>query len=552
MQSPHEKPPGGSGRGGPPPAARVLATALDGLVRSTRAGMPTTDAIGDRTFGLWQEHSDVELRLEPTVLFVDEQPVLRASPDEGRWLLPAFMAGLRGIRLTEDCGTGDLLRLATELSALESTLPAITRFRDWLWADGAEGFEVSLDNSFTDDAEAAFIDETAVRQRIAAIRLEAANALCVEAHRVATRELDAAAARDEFHTAFELFSDAVAGDLYRLAPARGEELRRRCEQSIAWEDGQVFLALAYPELQSALPPVTLARRLGALADRRADARFLGLILTLLKRGDVASRGLLHALQEAAVPTRVAARLDPSEGLLPSLAALLEHPDSPVVGDLVLGLLLRCREERAVAALLARLLTEAGAETVCRACRISELDPECAFVLVRLLLHVKAPERCLSDLLARVPREASLRLLVELPTRVLLQLPRRLEEALTLGRPESTSKAIQQLLGRQDRALVERIGQIFLECPERAWNRAAVTGLLSALAAHGLGGRFLVPMVRSRKEAPELRIMALDLLDGDPVAQAEAVRRSLKERFDDPAIRARVRDKRRRLREEDDE
>jgi len=76
---------------------RVLATAVDALVRS----------------------ATISFVIDGVSMKVGEDVVLEAGVDEGRWLLPAFMAGMRDFGACADATAADMRRLAAELAALE-------------------------------------------------------------------------------------------------------------------------------------------------------------------------------------------------------------------------------------------------------------------------------------------------------------------------------------------------------------------------------------------------------------------------------------------------
>lgn len=532
-------------------SVRVLANILDGLVRSARTRMPATPAIASRAQAIWLKHPETELEVAATELSAADEPLLSATIDEGRWLLPAFMAGLRRIQMLDYATSDDLLRLATELSSLESTLTSIGRFRDWLWADGAEGFEVAIDDSFSDDAEAAFLDFDAQKQQLMATRMMAAEALCAQDHQVASRDLDAAAHRDEFQLALDAYSDRVGRGETEVSAEGMTLLRDGCNDSLAWGDGQVYLALAYPSLQSALPPDVLARRMAALARRRSDARFLGLLAAVVVRGDGPSRDLLAALHAAGVGTILANGLPGDDEVVASLGRLVRQGRNDIVGALICGLLERCHDDRAYTRVVAAVLSRAGAEAFCRALTQDQLTPDAAFVLVRLLVHFRAPAQCLSGLLPGLPPESALRFLVELPTPQLLRAAPAAVSLMAKAPTDATGKAIKRLLARDERPLTEMVGQVFATTSSQPWNRPLIARILAALAHHGLASQFLVPLARNTEEQSDVRIMALNLMDGDPVAQAQAVRRSVRSAFDEPEVRACMRAKRRRLAEVQD-
>lgn len=530
-------------------SVRVLVNVLDGLVRSARSQMPATAAIATRGHAIWMARPEAELELAATELSAAGETLLVASPDEGRWLLPAFMAGLRRIRMLDYATPDDLLRLGKELSSLESTLASIGHFRDWLWADGAEGFDVAIDDSFSDDAEAAFLDFEAQKQQLMATRMMAAEALSLEGLKVASRDLDAAAHRQEFAVSLDAYCRQIGEGETEAGESDLQLLREGCNESVAWGDGQVYLALAYPSLQAALPPEVLAKRMAALAHRRADARFLGLLATIIERGDKTSRELLAALHKSNVGTLLALALPANDEVVGALARLLLLDRNDLCGQLFCDLLDRCHSQRDYARIVAAALSASGAETFCRALAEDSLTPDAAFVLVRLLVHFKAPPHCIARLLPTLPPESALRFVVELPTPQLMHNAAAAEKLLITAPTDLAGKALERLLVRGDRPLLEVVGRVFLSTSSQPWNRTMIARILKALSQPGLAMQFLVPLVRNTEEQEDVRIMAINLMDGDPVAQAQAVRRSVRSAFDAPGVKACMRAKRRRLGED---
>jgi len=263
----------GAFQGGVPPW-KALGASLDGAVRTARSRSPALDSIAARVLEVWSADPALTVEIQPTSLGVGGRVAVSAGADEGRWMLPAFMGGMRSLRLTPGAVADDVVRLARELASLEPNLEAIHRFRDWIWSDGAEGFEVVVDASFTEAVEHAFLDEAAQRTMLASVRAEAANALSEAAVRIETRDLDRVAWRREFQVPMEALARRAGDGSLRLDPAEAEELSARCDESRFWIESQVLLALSEPSVREAVPPKDLARRILSLVNRTVDAHFL--------------------------------------------------------------------------------------------------------------------------------------------------------------------------------------------------------------------------------------------------------------------------------------
>src|SRR5262249_53641509 len=116
-------------RDNPLMARRMVATSFDALVRTARRVDPGLAVLARRVFDQWSQLRDVAIELGPTQLLVDREVAVKADPQAGRWVLPAFMSGLRKLRMRSDAGCDDLVRLAQELGTLTATLPAIDALR---------------------------------------------------------------------------------------------------------------------------------------------------------------------------------------------------------------------------------------------------------------------------------------------------------------------------------------------------------------------------------------------------------------------------------------
>ena len=123
---------------------RTLGNALDALVRTARLSDPSFPLVARRVYDVWQGLASPSIEIAPLELRVDKVLAVKAVEQVGRWLLPAFMAGMRTLRMRPEATCDDLMRLAQELSGLSAELEAIKGFRDWLWSDGAQGFDVQL------------------------------------------------------------------------------------------------------------------------------------------------------------------------------------------------------------------------------------------------------------------------------------------------------------------------------------------------------------------------------------------------------------------------
>ena len=263
------------------------------------------------------------------------------------------MAGLRGIKLLDRCTQDDFARLGEELAGLKPDLAFITRFRDWLWTDGAEGFDVLLDESFTEGIDTAFDNIRARREALSALRMEAAVSVSEQAVYVASSTLDQAAARDEFQVPLDNLARAIRSGGIQLKPEELTELRKAVEDPLYWAEAEVDVALEYESLRAALPAKRLARRIIGMMSDAADLKVLNLLSVLSQRTDPYSRNLQEALEEEPLGEAIAGNLQLNETTLKMVHQIVTSPGlAHLAMGLITGLLERsCMNKRIAKALL---------------------------------------------------------------------------------------------------------------------------------------------------------------------------------------------------------
>lgn len=133
-----------SGAGEQAQRAQELGSALDSLVRALRQGDALAEGFARRAHQLWSCSYDRRVELTPTELRAGGRIVLAASSEQGRFLLPAYNAGLRALSLREASTPYDLLQLGEQLALLQSDPRALRPFADWLWCGSALGIEAEL------------------------------------------------------------------------------------------------------------------------------------------------------------------------------------------------------------------------------------------------------------------------------------------------------------------------------------------------------------------------------------------------------------------------
>jgi len=538
----------GEHRTEPVNVARIIGSTLDGLIRSCRVESPSVMQIAGRLLDRWRPFPDCVLRLEPTALYIGDVEVLTAQEDDGRWLLPAFMAGVKTVQLGDDTRPEDLVRLASELAALGPSLASIARLRDWLWAEGAEGFDVLLDHGFVDGLDASMTDPVRQRALLEALRSEGSVALGLMAERIASRDLDAAAARDEFFLPLEAFSQMLSeGDL-SLSSDETAGLSADCDDSLFWIDAQVHLAFAHPELQAQVPAERLARRALALVRSGASGRFLNFLAELVRRREPYARKLQQELDTAEAGEALGMHVPLEERYIETLAPLLAGPASTLTRTLANRLLERCTGSRESLQWLARLMATVGFEAFLGKVDAAALSERCAVVTCRLLIASRAPLHPLAELLAHVAPATGIKLAGLLPADMLFRLKQPVLKLVSTASHKDAEALLATLGLHAQHDWGEVLGEVLQSSRGADWPLPVVRAACAVIAARGHAASYLVPLIQDRHVGDDVKLTALRFIEKDPAAVAKLGSLSLASLFQSREVKDRVKELRRRQEE----
>jgi hypothetical protein len=528
-------------------AEKVVGNGLDAVVRAVRSNPAGAGGVARRVMAFWHEQGRAAIVLEATELQVAGRAVLSAEDQEGRWILPAFMAGLRGVRPEEHCTSDDLARLAGELAGLETDLQSIARFRDWLWADGAEGFQVNLKDSFMELIEAVDADVPWKDPEWSVVRDQVAQELGLETLEVASRELDAAALREEFQVPLEWFArNLESPELSRLLPEECARARAGCEDQAAWARAELDVALEQAQLRSAIPAPRMAGRLLARLAARPDAALLQSLLDLRRADDAYSKAVYAAL-EAGDPGAVLARsLDLADvEAVPPLADFLRCFTAGAGGGFALGILSRIRRAPQETAVACEFIFLFGLNDFVALVDRRRLTPDQALTLVGVISHCKGSIREVGLLLETVSDACAVAVLKQLPERHLESLLPRARRLFERASPELLNDLAPEMLAGNKPVPTRMVAEALFR---QGGHGVSVTNrrrVCEALVATGLAGELLVPCIRSRGASPGLRLAALRALEQAPTLLAQAARWRPAELIESKEMREALKNARRR-------
>jgi hypothetical protein len=530
-------------------AGRLLGSSLDAAVRATRS-TANHRAVAARTTELFRENAALTLEVHPAQLRSEDGPALEASASEGRWLLPAFMSGLRTLRPREDLTIDDTARLAEELAAVRADVASVAALHDWLWADGAEGFEVQLHPSFVE-----VMEEVAETERLATEDGAVARAIAPlpasVVQQMQLRDADRAALREELEVPLAEHQHALETGAYALAEADVDALRRACDDGNAWILAEIDAVLALGELRDAVPPARLARRIQSRMAAAFDPRFLTLIASLRDEDDPYRKALAAALETEETGAMVARhmRLD-DESAVQALARFAVTSAPAVCHAVGRRLLDRAAAEEEAARALAWLLGTVGLPRFRSWIDEPSLDGARTTALLRAAEAARILVAGLVELLAAVPPASAVAAVTTVDPALRTRLVTAMISLAACADPASTEALARVAIADGHSPVLCAIGDRLLAGGAEGWTGRGLYAVCGALVATGHGAEYVVPLAKARDAGERVRLIAIDCVAERPDLAAEVSKWRIGEVLDPPAVRDRLLQMRARAGRED--
>ncbi len=521
---------------------RTLGRAFDALVRSARTHGVASEAAAVRVREAWQALDRAPLRFGAGDLRVCDTVTLGFDAGEVRWLLPAFMAGLRVVTPRDRFGVPDLASLAEAIARLEPEPSTIERFRDWLWGGGAAaGFEIELQTNIVEAGDGETASQTvspegALGGALSAVRGAGVETFDHDAVSLAAADVDHAAARDEFEAALET---PAPGDAPAMHEALRAALRYRCDDPARWSLCEGAAIVAMPALQPVVPPEVLARRLATALRAHLDVDVVDLLASSVRRNDAYARRLMQALDDPDFPSNtVRALADDVEGHR-VLCNLLAAAAPALATRIVHALLDAAATETHQVDIAVRVITSLGAARFIAMLNPAALRPPEAHALGSLLAEREGAIALLSPLMAKLPRPALPALLAALPLELRPEAAAALAprwSELSGGFVESELAPLWFAAGEPGmRVLVDALAAQHGE----GWSSESVRALGRALLSAGILVELCLPLIRSKKMATAARVALCDAAENHREAAAALSRWHPGELLDPPELRARL-------------
>ncbi|MEC9441359.1 MAG: hypothetical protein VYE40_09680 [Myxococcota bacterium] len=543
-------------QGGVGDVGQTAATLLDKLVRSSRNQRERLDLPAQRLHALWCQSHDFEIQVAPEQLLVDGEVVFEAHKELGDWILAAFMAGVRSIRMDINACADDFMLLAVELGALEINANSMLRFRDWLWSDGSEGLIIKLQRSFVEVIESmdVVVDVKATGRGRARELLPARFG---GAFSVSNEDLERVAKRPELHAPLDIYTQGVQYRGFEMSPEERAMLRSSCMDSERWALVELEAALSNADIRTSLHPERLARRLLDYLLKTSSATLLSKVCDLYRRKDDGfSSAVIACLERSQYISRLVLELELEDAVLVELSELFQ----------VLGV---AQQESFASSMLHRLLEDGSEENLRRFARLLRridmntfreraqerlLGTKAAMTHAELLLYAGISPKAFSEVLGVLDDVATGRLLASLPDAFMIEAEVRLRDLLEDGPRAVVEDLAMYLLSRNQVGYVHILAGAMLKVRETPWSRKTVRHVCEAIMLHQLEEEYLVPPIRDRRASLPYREIALELLleRGSDDLVARATKWRLSEYFDQPAFRERLKTGRERLGHKRDE
>jgi hypothetical protein len=513
-------------------ALRALGGGFDSLVRSIR-GMGERDRqVAERLMQMWRDLPTAVLTIEPLRLTINDVTTIEVGEHAGRWLLPCFMAGVKTIAL-QGASTVALMSLALEISTLTATDASVQRFFHWLGADGAEGFEVVVEQSFMDGGGG--LDTTRARGLLAT---RVATAASAEGTLVAVDDLDRAAARPELAIGLDLFVQGAQTQAFQVTPELRTSMRQQVDDAGTWAEREVAVVLAHEGLRTMVPPARVAR---SVLERlqQASPSLVALVDDIAGQRDAFHQSLLMELHAGGLGEALAhgVQLHSDESFV-RVVSMLARFDAGGRSSFARGWVARMASAADAPLLLARI-KQLGAARLVDWLEVSQVPDRTLDALTRMAAE-GADDTVVRNLLRKLPtnRWAMVLGALEGPRLVAFadevkqtlvggQPPDRFVDNVTRGAPALALAALESGLGA-------------------SWSPKATTAVIRQAATDPQGRALLVSVARSRRASESTRLMALGALADHAEMQAAAQWR-ITEWLDPPAIRIRLTSYRKRQR-----
>lgn len=522
--------------------ARTLATSMGGLVRSARnATEVTLGPLSQRLRAHWMEKPEVWMDLSAAGVVVLDEVFL-----EGRtWVMAAFIAGVRRLRPTDHLGELDCLRLAGVLASLRPTAGSIEAFRDWLWADGAEGFEVELRGGFAEGLDT-ILASRKLEQRARIQFEDPGGPPDDDSVRITITELDEDAIEGEYTRALRTYAKTLAESRAEQIPDLGADAaRRRFEDEKNWAAAEFEAAMNLPGLREAMPPQRLARRLVTRLSHATDRRLLRYVAKLMLTDDeFAERVTLH-LQALGLGRALAngTRIEDPD-TRETLIRFLQVAKPETASALAAGLLRRAGDDESAALHVTDIILRHGAALFFDRLDPSRLDVASGALLLDTMLADEVTPGLLRQALLALPASATTGWLRGCPDDLFWSLEGVIRQLLKGDERRAIELLVEVLEERHGKQAAKVLAEVIEGGAGDHWSRRALRRALRMIVRAGLGRRYPLRWIGDQNAPLNVRVAAIKVVSEDPELLGILVKRRFTEFMDPTEVKEALKDARR--------
>ena len=521
---------------------KLLASTLDLLVRNSRTQLAQIGGVAQRVLQLWQAAGDIVLELTPETMEVGGEVIFECQKELGDWLLPAFMVGIRKVALRPSASADDFIGIGVELGLLQIDAVSMSRFRDWIWSEGAEGLDILMQRSFIEVIEVMDSRIGSPRNFGTSHAVGMMTPLGTSTLAVDARDLMVAALRPEFQLSVDLFAQGLEYRGFEAPPRELERLRSACDDSTLWMLLETDAVLSHKELRGALSPARVARRVIDRVNAGVTVRLLNQLARIYSSEDAFVRNMIRNLNAAGIGYAVGAGVNLSDRIMRgALTGLLRVMSAAQAETICRSLLASTTPHTPRWTHLVSLVKELGVEVWREFVNEPELEHGDATLHAELLQDVGISARAMADVLARIDQHAAATVIKDIPESFLIELESLIRGMLRTAPRTTIEHVVPALLDRRLIGIVFLIADVLTSKHKLDWSRKTLHMICSHIDLHGLSSRFLVPLVRDTRADLKAREAALDVIVGnrDDELTSAAIKWRMSELFDPPELRERL-------------
>lgn len=533
--------------------SRAIGGSLNALVRATilyRKGVDRFDLtdgsaldtmrmMAARTAKAMRKARPNALELEALRALVGGDVALRANKDYTQWVLFAFMAGVRRIKPRRAMTADDVMRLVQAFVAIEPTVESIERFRDWIDADGAEGFEVRVHTSFREVFEEVDLEEEReFSKAFAMARFEVPRS--GDAVFIAAKDLDKVAMRKEFEMPIEMYSSGAMSAAGGLSDEELEQIGKRCDDANAWTMAEIEAVLAIPALRTAVTPEHMARRVVTRLSEEADDHLLTFLTRLNSRKDPFRQAVARALGTREVGEIIARQLRlVDDESIEALGKFLVLSPPEISSAVVSGLIDRATEDPGARYACNALAQWYGPAQFADWVVAPNLTVESGGMVGVALSKCDPDIASITHLVGAAPLEAGISLLRALSQSALAVHGRALHLMWGRADKETRQQVAELMIDSGDPENLKMLGDLMLGGKLNRWPGRPIYALCRALIEKNFGLSHVVALVLDQQAEERLRLIAIDCLQTHTELAKEACRFRIARFFDSAMVKTRL-------------